>query len=223
MTVSHNAKAKHMYIPKHFSNADRSLAQNVVRDYPFAVLISHEEHMPITHLPLIWLDDATPHGTVLGHLAKPNEQGKILDGQTPATAIFTGPHAYVSPNWYVSANMVPTWNYAAVHLHGCPQAVTDPAHATDIMERLVAAFESDASGNWDTTKLLPGRMEGQLKGIVAFEMPVLEVEAKFKMSQNRPDADVKSVIAALSGHDSVLNRETARLMDELSDPSEKES
>lgn len=212
-----------MYVPKHFATSDEQSANNIIAANPFAILISAAAQATISHIPLVRLNDGTQHGALVGHLAKPNPHALALDGKTPAVAVFSGPHAYVSPNWYETPNMVPTWNYAAVHVHGTPHAIEDTARATRIIENLVDAFENEETGNWTTAALTPGRMAGQLKGIVAFEMPIERIETKLKMSQNRSAADVGGVIDALSNSRREPDRETAKMMQAISDRPEMES
>ena len=111
---------------------------------------------------------------------------------------------------------MPTWNYAAVHLHGKPRAVEDEAGAVAILDALVSTFESDRTGNWSTADLPDGMLPKQIKGIVAFEMPVERIELKVKMSQNRQPDDIKGVIQALGDSESEADRATARMMADLS-------
>ncbi len=205
-----------MYVPRHFEDIDGLVADQVVSAYPFAILISTADRPVITHLPMLRIDDGTEYGLLIGHVAKPNPHVAQLDGTTPATAIFSGPHAYVSPNWYASPNLVPTWNYAAVHLHGVPRAINNDERTVEILDLLVAAFETPATGNWNTAQLSDGRMEGQIKGIVAFEMPITRIEAKVKMSQNRSAADVDGVATRLAASEHDVDRDTATLMREIS-------
>lgn len=205
-----------MYIPKHFSSDDIELARGIVRDHAFALLmtapVTVEDAPDISHLPMLWLADGAGHGRVIGHVARANSHWQRFDGNMTSLAIFSGPHAYISPNYYVSAAMVPTWNYAAVHLYGKPVAVTDDTGAIAVLNTLVAAFENDATGNWTTDRLPDGHLERQLKGIVAFEMSVEHIDIKLKMSQNRKAEDIGGVIDALSESTYQDDRDTASMM-----------
>lgn len=204
-----------MYIPRFFANDDQALAHAIVRDHAFGVLTTvpgdDGAAFDISHLPMLWLADGGGHGRIVGHVARANPHGKRFDGETASVAVFSGPHAYISPNWYANPVLVPTWNYAAVHLHGKPVALEDE-DAADILNMLVAAFESDATGNWSTAALPDGVLSRQIKGIVAFSMPVARVETKLKMSQNRGADDVAGVVEALGASANPDDRATAAMM-----------
>ncbi|MGJ3259688.1 MAG: FMN-binding negative transcriptional regulator [Rhodospirillales bacterium] len=203
-----------MYIPKFFANDDEALAREIVADHAFGVLMTfpgvEDADADISHLPMLWTG-----GRLIGHVARANPHGARFDGASPSVAVFMGPHAYISPNWYAHDGLVPTWNYAAVHLHGKPHAVEDEAGAVGILDTLVAAFENDATGNWSTADLPDGVLSRQVKGIVAFEMPVERIETKVKMSQNRKPDDIEGVISALGASPYEDDRATADMMRDL--------
>lgn len=201
-----------MYMPKHFASEDLVIANEVIDQNAFAIFLTHGIDLEISHIPIIRMDDGSKFGKLIGHVAKPNPQGNHFDGAMTATAIFSGPHGYVSPSWYATPEMVPTWNYAAIHAHGKPSAVEDLSAVRAIMDELVSRFESDETGNWSTAQLSEKRMIGQMKGIVAFEMPIERLEIKLKMSQNRSAADADGVITALSASTRETDRATAQMM-----------
>ena len=162
-----------MYIPTHFAEPNTAKAAEIIKANPFAILMtasSTDVPPEITHLPLLIRE--TENGPCLiGHVARANPHWKMFDGKTSAVAIFSGPDAYVSPTWYDTSEMVPTWNYAAVHVHGCPMAMDDMTAARAALADLVTAFESPETGNWSMDRLTEERIQRQLKAIVAFEMP----------------------------------------------------
>lgn len=201
-----------MYVPPHFTGTDEDVAERLIAENPFAMLISPSPELQITHLPLLLRTDGDGVHKIIGHVAKANPHWQGFDGTSPATAVFSGPHAYLSPNWYVSPGMVPTWNYAAVHVHGYPVALPDPVDAEAALDALVTAFESDATGNWRLGSLSPERLQGQLKGIVAFEMTVDKMVCKLKMSQNRKPEDAQGAMAALEKSTDQGDRRTAAMM-----------
>jgi transcriptional regulator len=186
-----------MYVPPHFKSDDDALTRKLIAENTFGILSVPAAPDAISHLPMLLVDDGEAGEKLIGHVAKANPVWKTFDGTHPAVAIFSGPHAYLSPNWYVSENMVPTWNYAAVHVFGHPIAVTDDDAADAVLQTLVAAFESDATGNWSMDGLDTDFRRRQLKGIVAFEMPVERIETKLKMSQNRSAEDVDGAMRGL--------------------------
>ncbi|MDH5411764.1 MAG: FMN-binding negative transcriptional regulator, partial [Alphaproteobacteria bacterium] len=99
-----------MYVPKHFAGEDRAAMDAVIRDNPFGLLVGALDGSPYaTHLPFLLDGDR-----LLAHFARANPHWKSIDGKTEMLAVFSGPHAYVSPRWYEAQQAVPTWNYAAV-------------------------------------------------------------------------------------------------------------
>ncbi len=185
-----------MYVPPHFKSDDDAVTRKLIAENAFGLLTVPAAPDAITHLPMLLLEQAGGE-KLIGHVAKANSIWKTFDGTHQAVAIFSGPHAYLSPNWYVSENMVPTWNYAAVHVFGRPVAVADDDAADAVLQKLVAAFEQGATGNWSMDRLTPDFRRRQLKGIVAFEMPIERIETKLKMSQNRSAEDAEGAMRGL--------------------------
>jgi transcriptional regulator len=207
---------KHMYRPRHFDIEDKLALFRVMRDNSFALLVSAGTGSLIaSHIPLFLETDGDGPGRLLGHLARQNEQWQGFDGNVEAMAVFQGVHAYVSPSWYVSKVMVPTWNYVAVHAYGRPRVVADAAHTRAHLERLVATYESPATGPWSMDRLPDDYVQRMIKGIVAFEMPIARLEGKFKLSQNRSAADREGAIKGLEGSSDAIAKEVARLMREF--------
>jgi transcriptional regulator len=131
-------------------------------------------------------------------------------------AVFSGPHAYVSPSWYEKHPAVPTWNYAAVHVHGRPRIIDDPDGVRATVQRLVERHEADLEPPWRMD--LPQSYEtGMLRAIVAFEIEVSHIEAKFKLSQNRDDVDRRNVAARLDALGFDDAKAVARLMRQRDD------
>jgi transcriptional regulator len=190
-----------LYTPSHFVAQDGADATALMRDYPFATLITATAaELQITHLPLLW-EAGGAHGVLLGHMAKANPHWQAFaEGRT--TAIFHGPHAYISPSWYANPEReVPTWNYATVHAQGRPQLIESAAEKLALIDRTTAVFERDNAAPW--TRAVTGeRLERMLDAIVAMRWPVESLEAKFKMNQNRTSADRLKVVQHLqeTGH-----------------------
>jgi transcriptional regulator len=180
-----------VYTPRYFAENDPEELLRIVREFSFATLITAGAELSITHVPLIYR--GTSHSLV-GHLAKANPHWKQFDGEATSVAVFTGPHAYISPSWYVNQPSVPTWNYAAVHVHGRPSIVED---AYESLLEMVAFYDPDLAES------SPGSMSDEfvrsrVPAVVAFEMPIERIEGKFKLSQNRQPEDKQSVIQHLS-------------------------
>ena len=103
-----------MYVPSHFAESDPATLHDFIERYSFGLLVSQVDAVPFaTHLPFLLDRTAGPHGMLIGHMARANPHWESLRDQT-ALAVFSGPHAYISPTWYAAANVVPTWNYTAV-------------------------------------------------------------------------------------------------------------
>ena len=186
-----------VYVPRHFASDDRAAIARLVRDYPFATLITPGPSEPfVSHLPLLHVADASPHGMLFGHFARGNPHASAP--HTESIAIFHGPHAYVSPSWYGEpSTAVPTWNYAVVHAHGTLQLAQDPAETRAVLDMLIERFESPRPAPW-RLGLAPRPLAAMLDAIVGFRIRVERIEAKFKMSQNRSRTDRHRVASALA-------------------------
>lgn len=201
-----------MYIPQSFRKDERDVLLALMRARPFAIFVSAQGGLIASHIPLVIAADEGPHGTIYGHLARPNPQGGAFDSKSEALAIFAGPHAYVSPSWYEAKEAVPTWNYAAVHAYGRPVAIDDPAAARAMLARLVETFESEATGPWRMESQSEAFLARMVRGISGFRMPIDRLEGKFKLSQNRPAADRAGVVRALAASSDPEARAVALLM-----------
>ena len=201
-----------MYVPPHYAQTDRDALVAFLARHSFALLVSAEDDgFPIaTHLPLILDPAAGPHGTLLGHLARENPHARVLAGR-PALAVFSGPHAYVSPTWYAAPNMVPTWNYTAVHATGTAELVEDEAGILDLLAEAVATYEGGMPEPWrfDRESTFARRLAA---GVVGLRLPVDRLEGKWKLGQNHPAERRERAAAALAGSDDPAAREVARLM-----------
>jgi transcriptional regulator len=200
-----------MFIPKSFEITDVGILHDLIRTDSFGILVGTHDNAPYaSHIPFVLDPDKGPNGTLTAHVARNNPQAGMFDEQQELLAIFQGPHGYVSPRWYNPGNAVPTWNYAVVHANGQPRAVTDPIEVRRQQELLVHAYEG-AEG-WSMNGQPDDYIEGMLRGIIAFEMPITRIEGKFKLSQNRSVADRESVIAALDASGSPWDHALADIM-----------
>ena len=190
-----------MYVPDHFAVTDPAVLFDFIARHSFGLLVSRRDGEPFaTHLPLL-LDRAT--NTLVGHVARANPQWRSLAGQT-VLVVFSGPHAYVSPSWYESDNVVPTWNYVAVHAYGRAEVFEEPAALLAVVRDSVRTYEASMPRPWD----FPDGsqyIERLLKGIVGVRVAVERWEGKWKMSQNHPAERREKVVRALreGGQDEV--------------------
>lgn len=201
-----------MYIPDAFAETDLDRLHGLIEAYDFAMLITNGSPAPlVSHLPFLLDRENGPNGTLQAHMARSNPHWKSFAGE--ALVVFHGPHAYVSPTWYEpDAPAVPTWDYAVVHAYGTPRIVDDPQAVRAHQERLVAIHEAGRSPAWNMAGQPPGYIEGMLKGIVGFEIPIARLEGKFKLSQNRSATDQQRVAEAFADGGSEDGRALSRLM-----------
>jgi transcriptional regulator len=183
-----------MYIPKFNRVEDQPVAVAFMRANPFAILVSNHEDTPFaTHLPVI-VAEANRQIIVRAHVAKSNPHWKMLE-QKDSLLIFHGPHAYISPAIYEIHESVPTWNYATVHAYGRGKILPADTDKHQVLAELISQFDSSYLSQWNSfDEQYRSRM---LNHIVAFEIPVTRIEAKFKLSQNRTKAEQENVIQAL--------------------------
>jgi transcriptional regulator len=190
------ARSTSMYIPTAFAEPDLSRLHDFIAQHSFGVLVSQVDGFPFaTHLPFLLDRTAGQYGTLVGHMARANPQWREASGQM-AMAIFSGPHAYISPTWYEAEQVVPTWNYTAVHTYGRPQILEDEASLLEIVQRFVQVYEQGMPQPWsfDPSSTF---VEQLLKQIVGFRIEIARIEGKWKLNQNHPVERRTKVIRAL--------------------------
>lgn len=175
-----------MYTPPHFKANNHPQLIQLIRENSFATLIVNNE---ISHIPLL-LAGEDDNLRLTGHVAKGNPLAKLFDGIHEATAIFHGPHAYISPTWYGNEKSVPTWNYAVVHVHGIPRIQEGENAARNNVTILSDYFEQGMAEPWSIDKAPTDFFESKLKGIIPFEIPIERLEGKLKLGQNHDTAGV---------------------------------
>ena len=187
-----------MYIPTSFVESDQSKLHSFMQKHSFATLVSLDGLEPIaSHLPLLLDRTSGPHGRLIGHMARANTQWQHSEGQN-VLAVFHGPHAYISPRWYEAANVVPTWNYVAVHAYGRLRLETDRHQLLEIVRRYVDFYESDLPQPWSVDDADPDFVTNLLSAIVGFEIVIDRIEGKWKLNQNHDTSRRKNVIRALN-------------------------
>jgi transcriptional regulator len=204
-----------MYIPKFNRVDERGILLEAMRAYSFAILFGPdgtgpEDEMKATHLPLLVKDEGE-HGLLEGHFARANRHWKNLAGRE-TLVVFPGPHSYVSPSLYVEPLSVPTWNYIAIHACGTLELVEDDAGKARLVEELIAQNEPAYLDRW--RQMPGGYRRTMLAGIVGFRIPIARIEGKFKISQNRADAERRNVCNAHAAG-SYDQRELARWMSRM--------
>lgn len=185
-----------MYIPAAFAETDLATLHAFIEQHSFGLLVSQVDERPFaTHLPFLLDREAGSRGRLIGHVARANPQWRDLSAQT-VLAVFSGPHAYISPTWYQAEDVVPTWNFTAVHAYGRVQVVEDESGLLDIVRKLTDVFERSLPQPWrfDSSSTFRQRMLAQ---IVGFRIEIETIEGKWKLSQNQPVERRENVIRAL--------------------------
>jgi transcriptional regulator len=202
-----------MYVPSAFQQTDRAKLHEFIEANSFGLLVSTHEGRPFAaHLPFLLERDAGPHGRLVGHVARANPQWRDLAGQE-VLAIFSGPHAYVSPTWYEAENVVPTWNYVAVHAYGRCELVEDPEELTPILKAYVATYERSMPNPW-TLDTAGDYFRKMVRAVVGFRLEINRLEGKWKLNQNHPQERREKVVRVLERSADPDAREIARLMTE---------
>lgn len=194
------------YQPPSFA-ATANVGRNLAADFPFATLLTQQPDTPwLSHLLL--LADPQDPDCLLGHLAAANGHSAALL-QAPSVAIFHGEHDYISPRWYVSPGMVPTWNYRVAHAHGQAEAVSGD-ELTALLTQLAARFEGP--GGWTQAAVPEKALAAMQRAIVGFRLRVTRWDVKEKLSQNRTPQDINAVIAALQAGNAGQQQLAARML-----------
>jgi transcriptional regulator len=192
-----------MYQPTAFAAHDLDRTRAILLRAPLAqIVVSSEGTFLATPAPLLLDASGTK---LIGHLAKPNDVGRhaltSADG-VPCIAIFTGVDGYISPSAYPSkvehGQVVPTWNYETVHVHGRLRTHPDAERTLAAVRMLTAHFEADRAEPWADTDAPLDYIEGLLRQIAAIEITIDRIEAKQKFSQNRPVPDQQGVLTDLA-------------------------
>ncbi|WP_028238790.1 FMN-binding negative transcriptional regulator [Stutzerimonas azotifigens] len=191
-----------MYLPSTFRQDDLPTLHAHIERTGLATLITHgAQGLQASPLPLVLARDEGPFGTLYGHFARANPQWRDLaDGE--ALVLFTGPDAYVSPSFYPSkaehGRVVPTWNYLSVQARGRAETIEEPQRLLALLRRLSDRHEAGRPQPWRVEDAPRDFLDSQLRAIVGFAMPIARLEGKWKLSQNRREADRQGVIQGLA-------------------------
>ena len=196
-----------MYTKPEFAPLSRDEVFGLIEAAAFATVVtSGPQGLVVSHLPFV-LDRARgENGTLVSHLARANPHSTLISEGRETVAIFHGPHGYISPSWYPRnpvRDSAPTWNFAVVHCHGHPVSLDEHATARHLLQ-LVDVLEKDRDDRWRMRELGPGGMERRIPGIIGFDLPIGQLEAKFKMGQDERLYDTGGAIRALEQTDPAL-------------------
>ena len=200
-----------MYIPAHFAATAAAVDELLAKHGAADLITLTDDGLLATMLPFIYEPSPGQHGaqrgTLYGHVARNNDQWrKPAHGES--LAIVRGPDAYVSPSWYAAkaehGRVVPTWNYLTAHVYGQLVVHDDPAWVEDVVRRLTAKHEAARLASpgqhmpWSPDDAPRAFIEGQLRAIVGLELQITRIEAKAKLSQNRPVGDIAGIVDGLA-------------------------
>ncbi|MFH5879532.1 FMN-binding negative transcriptional regulator [Arthrobacter sp. NA-172] len=189
-----------MYIPTHFAASPDALQGLLVRPTAANLITMTSQGLLATFLPFVYDPSIGEHGALHGHLARTNTQwSEAAIGES--LVIIQGADAYISPTWYPSkaehGRVVPTWNYSTAHVYGKLAVHEDPEWLGGHVRRLTDLHEAHSGQPWSVDDAPERYISGQLRAIVGVELLITRIEAKTKLSQNRPDTDIDGVIAGL--------------------------
>jgi len=198
-----------MYIPKLYREEDRAKILEFLRQNEFATLVTYDGEKPTASHLLMEVVEDRERLFVNGHMSKANLLWKTFERNPEVLVIFQGSHTYISPTWYNHVN-VPTWNYQAAHIYGKPRIINDPGERYTVLSHLVARHEGGSTYRLET--LPQDFVEKEMKGIVAFQIEVTQIEANYKLSQNRDEEDYHNIISHLEGREDEMSHEVASAM-----------
>lgn len=201
-----------MYTPKHFQLTDEQEAISFMQRYSFATLVTATDDVPFaTHLPFL-VTKRDEQIILASHFARANPQATEIIGKD-VLVIFAEPHAYISPKHYEKETNVPTWNYIAVHAYGKATILPAGEQTAELLARMISNYEAEYLSQWNG---LPDEYKQRMmKGIVAFEIVVNDLQGKQKLSQNRSEIERENIITTLSKSDDTTEAEIAKYMDRL--------
>lgn len=190
-----------MYQPPAFREDRPEILHALIRAHPLATLITAGPGGLLANLvPFTFADTGGP-GTLRAHIAKANDQVEPLRSGTETLVVFQGPEAYITPSWYASTKehgrVVPTWNYVVVQVRGTPRVIDDPTWIRAQIGVLTAQQENPRPEPWHVADAPEAFVEAQLHAIIGVEIPILSIEGKWKVSQNRSAADRQGVVEGL--------------------------
>ena len=206
-----------MYVPRAFAVDDVPILHQQMLATPLPVLVTHaSQGLIASHVPLLLNPDEGPYGTLYGHLARANPHCKALAEGVENLVIFAGEQAYISPSFYPSkaehGKAVPTWNYLAVHAYGTAEVFDDAERLLALVSRLSNKHEADRSDPWSVSDAPADYIDSMLKAIVGFRLPIIRLDGKRKLSQNRDATDQAGVRKGLLANSNPQDHALAHLM-----------
>jgi transcriptional regulator len=212
-----------MYQPPHFRQERLEVQHELIRSHPLGMLVTLGSAGLVANPLPFWLDaSASSLGTLRAHLSRANTQWRDFDSTREALVIFQSIEAYVTPSWYETkretGKVVPTWNYAVVQAYGAMKVVDDPAWLMRQITEMTQGQEARQTEPWSVEDAPATFVAAQLKGIVGVEIEITRIEGKWKVSQNRPEADRLGVAEGLRTSEDDAARRMADLVEAFGPP-----
>ncbi len=208
-----------MYIPANFRETRIETLHELMRTHPLGLLVTHGvDGLQASPLPFLLFADEGEQGVLRAHMAKANPHWKTLESMNECLVVFQGADGYVTPSWYPSKakthKVVPTWNYVTVQVWGSPSVIDDPDWIRRQLNCLTGHHEKPRPQSWSADDAPADYIATQMKAIIGIEIPIRRIEGKWKMSQNKDDADKAGVVSGMrSGNDPHQNVQVADLIE----------
>ena len=205
-----------MYVPAAYRAED---ARAIARRHPFASLASvcPAGQLFLTQTPIVFETDATDEMRLIGHFAKANPHAAALYDGAPAIALFAGPHAYISPQWYVDKPTVATWDYISAQMSGAITPIDDADEQIAVLNRIIALSEAASGTNWTMEDAPAGKVDQLLPRIRSFRLTIDKIEGATKLNQTHPRSDRNRIADALDKRAHGDDAAIAELMREAGD------
>ena len=211
-----------MYQPVHHREERLETLHGLIRSHPLGLLVSNGEDGPLANAIPFLIDAARgPKGTLLAHVARANPQWQAIAAEPdrPVLVVFQGAESYITPSWYETkrqtGKVVPTWNYVIVQARGHARIIEDRVWLAAQIAALTETHESKRSEPWAVSDAPDNFIEMQMRAIVGIEIEIADIAGKWKVSQNRPEADKAGVAEGLGAADDEASRAMSRLVREF--------
>ena len=207
-----------MYIPKHHEENDTAILHGLIKAHPLGTWVTQSDgELVLNHVPFLLQPERGTQGTLICHVARANTVWQSFSASQRSVVSFQGAEGYITPSWYPTkqahGKAVPTWNYAVVHAHGFPRAIEDRDWLLAHVSQLTDTHEASRSQPWHVTDAPAAYIERMLEMIVGIEIPIDALIGKWKVSQNRPNADKIGVVAGLTSRGRTDDPAMATLVD----------
>jgi transcriptional regulator len=196
------ASRRTMYQPAAFREDRIEVQHELIGEQPLGLIVSNGTSGLVANLvPFVLYPGEGEKGTLRTHLAHANPQWQDLQEASECLVVFQGAQDYITPSWLpskqVTEKVVPTWNYVTVHVWGKPRVIEEAAWLLRQITDLTHAQEKSRPEPWKVADAPPDFVAAQMRAIVGIEIPIDRIEGKWKVSQNRTEADRRGIFAGL--------------------------